>query len=503
MISNYNIIDVILFSDSLLSIRKKLELVRKDSFDSNDRIVIKQDIVDSYPYIDAPGSKLIEIQKIINQVDISNCFILLVTSNPYVQSEIEFITKFYSVDTTPINFSITTGEYKKQIGHYNNTACSKLWNHLYVGTDGNINPCCLADHRFPIIKNIDNNDVVSIIHSEEFNQYRDWMKQGYRSIACNKCYHNEDNNIRSARVVCDPNKEKIDITSLDIRINNICNFKCRMCSEYFSSSIQQETIELYGKNSQLGFEKNLLTGFSSDKKNRLLEKIMPYITNDLTYIYFAGGEPLITKEHYQILDRLIEIKNLNLEISYNTNLSMLKYKKFDVVDYWKQFTNVKIGASIDASDNVAEYIRHGTVWTDIVKNIDVIKKNAPNVNLFISSTVSFLTIENLIKLQTKWISEKTFEATNLTLHVLTSPAYLSPAALPQHHKQRLSNIIENHINWLGKTEVANQWQDVLKYMNNNDYAYTLNDFKSRTKILDKHRNESFLDVFPEFRDLYV
>ena len=68
MISNYNIIDTILFSESLGDIRKKLELARKDVFDSNDRIVIQQDIIDDYPYIDAAGVKLIELQKIINRV---------------------------------------------------------------------------------------------------------------------------------------------------------------------------------------------------------------------------------------------------------------------------------------------------------------------------------------------------------------------------------------------------------------------------------------------------
>jgi len=495
-----NVIDTILFSESLATIERKFRLARKDSFDHNDRIIIEQDVPDTYPYIDCSGIKLIEIQKIINTVDISNCFILLITPNLDVKTEIDFITKFYSVDSTPINFSIVDGHYKKEVVKYSNTACKKLWNHLYVGTDGNVNPCCVADHRFPL-GNINTDSINNIAYSEKSTQFRNWMSQGYRPVACQTCYIKEDNNIVSARLKCDPTEQIIDITDVDIRINNVCNFKCRMCSEYFSSAIQQETIKIYGKNAKLGHEQNLLTTPTLVEKSSQYSSIDPYITDKLKKIYFAGGEPLITREHYQVLDKLINIKHTNLDLTYNTNLSKLTYKNINVIDYWNQFSNVSVGASIDASDDVAEYVRHGTIWTDIVENISIIKKYAPNVNLRITSTVSFLTIENLIKLQIKWINEKLFDPDDLQVSVLISPQYLSPAALPSHHKQRLSNIILKHIDTLGKIKVAKQWQDVLSFMMNNDYTHTLNDFVQRTKVLDIHRNESFVNVFPEFKDL--
>ena len=41
----------------------------------------------------------------------------------------------------------------------------------------------------------------------------------------------------------------------------------------------------------------------------------------------------------------------------------------------------------------------------------------------------------------------------------------------------------------------------LSFMMNNDYTHTLSDFVQRTHLLDTHRNESFVDVFPEFEDL--
>jgi len=499
MITDYNIIGTILFSQSLFKIRQQLELMRKDRFEHLDRIVIKQDIPDDYPYIDSVGTKLIEIQKIVNRVDISNCFILLVTANKDISYEIDFVTQFYSTDTSPIEFLLVEGCYQKEIKKYNSTACQKLWNHFYVGTDSNVTPCCLADHRFPL-GNI--NDLATINDNAE--QIKSYMMQGYRTRACGVCYEKEDCNIQSARKVCDPASQTAHVTSIDVRLNNICNFKCRTCSEYFSSAIQQETIAMYDKEAVLGFEKIFLSKNSRPEKQHNMSNILSsLITTDLKSIYFAGGEPLIMPEHYQILDQLVATKNTDLSISYNTNLSTLVYKGSSVLDIWQQFSNVQVGASIDASGTTGEYMRHGTVWNSIVKNIHTIKQQVPHVKLQIASTVSCLTIENLINLQNTWINKQLFCVDDFRVNVLTSPTFLSPAMLPQHHKDRLSKIIQQHINNFAGTSLAKQWHNVLQWMNHNDYTFALNDFKHRTGVLDAYRNESFAAVFPEFQDLLV
>ena len=499
MIAHYNIVGEILFSEPLIEIRHQLESLRRNNFDPLDRILIKQDIVDEYPYVDLVGTKLIEIQKIINQVDISNCFILLVTANKDVAREIKFVTKFYSVDSNPIEFLLTDGDYKKEIKKYPNTACQKLWNHLYVGTDSNVNPCCIADHRFPL-GNINSNDINDIIKIQA-EKIRSDMRQGFRNRACAVCYEKEDNGIKSVRQVFDPLGHIVQILDIDIRVNNVCNFKCRMCSEYFSSSIQQETIELYGKNAMLGFEKISLDRTTKKIRDQRLAKILSFVNGDLESIYFAGGEPLITSEHYEILDRLIDVKNTDLRIRYNTNLSTLSYKKWNVIDSWCQYSDVTVGASIDASGAVAEYMRHGTIWPDIVTNIQIIKRQAPHVKLQIASTVSGFTIENLIELQNTWIDQGLFHVDDFLVQVLTSPNFLSPAVLPQHHKDRLRHVIQKHIQRFKGTQLAKQWHDVLQWMTKTDYTFALADFAHRTRVLDAHRNESFEKTFPEYKDL--
>lgn len=500
--NDIKIVGTIEFDSDPEQLTKQLQTLRQDTFQPNERIVIVQRSVDYYPFIDSCGSKLIELQKIVNRVDIANCFILILTHNPNIETEIAEVNKVYSSDTTFFTSCIYPGNYKVSVPTYKNTACKKLWNHLYIGTDSNILPCCVADHRYPL-GNIANQSIKSILDSKEATQLRQWMIDGYRIKACSTCYHKEDNNLESFRWNFEPKttvREKI--LWLDIRLNNICNFKCRSCSEYFSSSIQQETIDMYGKDAILGHEQIDLT--SDSRKTRLhnLEKLLPYVTKDLRNIYFAGGEPLITEEHYIILDKIIEIEHFDLKISYNTNLSRLSYKNNNIFDYWKQFSDVTVRASIDASGTTAEYVRHGTVWKQTLDNIMQIKKETPHVLLNITSTVSWMTIENLIELQSLWIKEGLFSQDNFKLNMLLNPKFLCLTSLPPFHKERLSAKIEQHIEDLGQCELAQHWTEAKNLMNSTDSQYTLSEFATTTRKLDNHRKESFVELFPQFRDIY-
>lgn len=498
-------------SVSLLALKNFLLENKKESFEASERLVFFQTCVDQYDYIDAPGKKLIELQKLLNEIDISNCFILIVTTNPEIEIEIDDIAKNYSADEfNAIGFYIVDGPYNKQVKQIDNATCKKMWDHLYVGTDSNINPCCLSDHRFSM-GNIEKSGINEIVNSKSARNIRKHMLNGYQPKACKYCWVKEDNNLSSGRNPFDiKEKQKLtetiehfQPTNLDIRLNNVCNFKCRMCSEYFSSSIQKETIDLYGKNAILGHEKILLDSGKKSERIEKLKKILPYVNNSVESIYFAGGEPLITDEHYAILNKLLSHNHTSLALTYNTNLSKLTYKKNNVIDYWNLFEHVQVGASIDASDGVAEYTRHGTVWSETLENINKIKRDCPHVDLRITSVAGILNTENLIRLQTKWIQENLFSEQDFSVNVLTDPTFLSLSALPKHHKERISESIVNHINALNNKKLKNDWYEVVKYMNNNDHTHTLEEFKNRNQILDSHRKESFIKTFPDLADLYA
>jgi radical SAM protein with 4Fe4S-binding SPASM domain len=479
-------------------------------YQPNFRIIIVQDCVDTYDYADMPGRAICALQKHASQIDISNFFILVITGNKNISAELDQVQKLYSTDLCSIQSYIVdeieyVATYKTQ-----DTFCVLPWMHLYVGTDGNVLPCCVADHQHPM-GNIEEHSIDNIAKSSAFNQLRKNMLSGLRSKECNRCYTQEDaglpsirqghnkiwKNIKQDNLNQDGTIDKFDPVYLDIRLNNICNLKCRMCSGYFSSAIAQEEVVLFGK------KESVQSSLKLQQRNLGLIEILQYVPTVET-IYFAGGEPLLTSEHYEILDALIACGNTDLEITYNTNFTTLTYQDRNVLDLWKQFSNITIGASLDAEGAVAEYIRHGTKWSTIESNLELVKSQCPHINFTVTSTVGLLNVDNLIRFQQHWHTSETLDISKFSQTIMISPEHLTLSALPLDHKQRLKQTINHHIAWCKENnakELAKQWTDVLNYMLSKDNSHSMAEFKRLTTIMDQHRNESLEKAIPELANL--
>jgi len=490
----------------------KLTALYQPVYDDNYRVLVVQDCADRYDYSDLPGTAITTLQKYASQIDISNCFILLLTGNTNIANELEQVRTLYSTDSFPIQHYIDstlpallsapiTGQ---------DTFCVLPWMHLYVGTDGNVLPCCQADHQYPM-GNIEEQSIDEIAKSNKFNQLRSNMVAGIRSKECSRCYQQEDAGLGSSRVGynlkwshvtvdqcnADGTIDNFKPTYLDIRLNNICNLKCRMCSGYFSSAIAQEETELFGN--KISVDSTL----KSQQRKSNLVKILEYLPF-AEKIYFAGGEPLLAAEHYEILNALIDRGNTDLEISYNTNFTTLQYRNIVVTDLWKKFSTIKIGASLDAIGEVAEYVRHGTNWKTIESNLALVKTQCPHINFTVTSTVGLLNLASLIDLQKTWHVDGLLDISKFSLSAIVGPDHLTVCALPTNHKTRLDLLIKSHITWCqenGASKLASQWNDVLNYMWSKDNSYCLTEFKRLTKIMDQHRNESLVKTIPEFKDL--
>jgi radical SAM protein with 4Fe4S-binding SPASM domain len=487
-----------------------LTSVYQDKYKNNFRILIVQDCADTYDYADLPGRAVCALQKHASQIDISNCFILVITGNKNISAELEQVQKLYSTDSSSIQSYIVEGVDYIPIQKIQDTFCVLPWMHLYVGTDGNVLPCCVADHQHPM-GNIEEHSVDNIVKSPAFNQLRKNMLDGLRSKECSRCYVQEDIGLQSARqshnnqwknIKKDNLKkngsiDKFDPVYLDIRLNNICNLKCRMCSGYFSSAIAQEEVVLFGK------KESVQSSLKLQQRNVGLKEILDYVPT-AEKIYFAGGEPLMTAEHYEILDALIACGNTDLEIIYNTNFTTLNYRGRSVLDLWKQFSNITIGASLDAKDAVAEYVRHGTDWSTIESNLKLVKSQCPHVKFTVTSTVGLLNVNSLIEFQQHWHNTGTLDISTFSQTIMIGPEHLTVSALPLEHKQRVEQIINYHITWCKENNanrLAKQWHDVLNYMWSNDNSHCMSEFKRLTQVMDQHRNESLATAIPELANL--
>jgi radical SAM protein with 4Fe4S-binding SPASM domain len=490
-----------------------LTSVYQSEYKHNFRILIVQDCADTYDYADLPGRAICALQKHVSQIDISNFFILIITSNNNISVELEQVQKLYSTDSCSMQSHIVEEiEYSAGVAtrKIQDTFCVLPWMHLYVGTDGNVLPCCVADHQHAM-GNIEEHSVDSIVKSSKFTQLRANMLSGVRSKECNRCYAQEDAGLQNQRlrhnaqwknvtpdsVNKDGSIDRFDPVYVDIRLNNICNLKCRMCSGYFSSAIAQEEVVLFGS------KESVQSSLKLQQRKMALKEIIEYVPT-AEKIYFAGGEPLLTVEHYEILDALIACGNTDLEIVYNTNFTTLNYRGRSVLTLWKQFSNITIGASLDAEGAVAEYVRHGTNWNMIESNLELVKSQCPHVNFTVTSTVGLLNAASLIRLQQRWHNSGTLDISKFSQSVMVGPDHLTVCVLPLEHKQRLEHMINYHISWCKENNakgLAEQWNDVLNYMWSRDDSHLIPEFKRLTQIMDQHRNESLSKSISELATL--
>ena len=219
--------------------------------------------------------------------------------------------------------------YNKEELKNSKTFCMAPWMSIHHWPDGKTYPCCLWNSRDPI-GNLNDSSLKEIWNNETMKKTRQGMLKDEKISSCDRCYHLEDTGDGSYRQRI--NKEhwdKIDYVNetkedghldnmnlhlWDLRISNFCNFKCRSCGHALSSSWHKDAIALGEA------DPNAKALISISDKSKFLQDIEPHY-NCVDEIYFAGGEPLVMPEHYQILDRLIELGRTDVRIRYSTNFS--------------------------------------------------------------------------------------------------------------------------------------------------------------------------------------
>jgi sulfatase maturation enzyme AslB (radical SAM superfamily) len=339
------------------------------------------------------------------------------------------------------------------------------------------------------------------------------MLEGRKPPSCVKCFEQEDNKITSFRQNANCNFEShipaaledtkpdghVDDFKLvywDFRFSNLCNMKCRMCGGHLSSLWNADEKQLYGHASEPEVVVNTREKCVDDLYQVLNEQM-----SNLEEIYFAGGEPLIMEEHYYILERLIEQGRTDVRLRYNTNLSKLKYKKWDLIKLWSHFDSVHVVASIDAIGDRAEYIRKGTVWPTVEKNLkQVISMRSTQFLVGVSPTVQALNIKHIPDF-VDYLMSLGLPANQIHLNnVLTNPQWYHVNTLSNADKQEVQELLKEHLQTLDDTarkHIEPAYNSIISYMSGTATTEVLQKFVLLTEQLDKIRSESFVDTFPE------
>jgi hypothetical protein len=380
----------------------------------------------------------------------------------------------------------------------------------------------MANSDMPV-SSTDSESVIEMMNTDEYKQLRRNMLDGVKSDCCNRCYDVEHVGQWSLRqsanaVRYEKNKDIIDATNedgsidefklqyVDIRWSNICNFKCRSCGPEFSSLHAKEFIENKG-----GIEKlqqyfrmdNMVVSCNAD--NSFFDKVKPYL-KDVDEVYFAGGESLITGEHYKMLDEWIALGNTDIRLTYTTNFSVFKHKGKNVIDYWKKFKNIQIFASLDGMGKNLEYLRSGADWAEIEDNIKMLKQEVPHVKFNLTPTISVWNAWHFPDFFDYMVKNNYIDPTDddcLRLNMLTNPWWANVGVLPSFYKDRLFlkwNKIKMNPNYC--VSVQNSAAMVQEALKADPRADGLKEFFDIQAETDKLRNEEWIEAIPELEDVY-
>ena len=292
------------------------------------------------------------------------------------------------------------------------TFCPLPWIHLATRPNGDVRVCCTANasgagiedqKEVGLVKqdginmNLRDHTIEEVFNSYQMRKTRLQMIAGEIPSSCVKCFKEEANGITSKRqwetkewaqrldlkqIVKDTKPDgtvPVNIPYFDLRLGNLCQLKCIMCSPHDSSSwIKEWKLQFpQYKNTDLikdqGWDDNF--DYTWYQKGSFIES-MKTQAKYIKELYFAGGEPLLIPEHYNILEFMVE-EGLakNCALRYNSNGLELPDKLFTL---WNHFKEVRFNFSIDAYDKRNDYIRYPSKWKDVESNL---KRLDLNTNL--------------------------------------------------------------------------------------------------------------------------
>jgi len=414
-------------------------------------------------------------------------------------------------------------EGKKYLLTESKSFCPLPWMHLYAEPNGDVFPCCCAtplqdqeDDPTFARGSLVNNTIEEALNTPTFNKLRLDMLHGTKlPSTCQRCARFEEAGQSTYRKFAldhfgkhidyidntneDGSLSKLELKFLNVRFSNHCNLACLTCGPSWSTAWYKHAWWLQREN------KPNLVQLADNTKGNLWEQIKPHLHN-IERIYFTGGEPVVMPDHWKILDYLIK-NNLQdqVELHYNTNLTKLKFGKYDLIDMWRKFKYVDVGISLDGVEKDVEVIRHGTKWEEVKQNMYLIK-DLPNVRYQIDCVVSVFNIYHLPKFERHLLNENLInDRTSISYNIAHEPLPLSITSIPQSQKKGIADYLMQEYESLPtmmKVRHRNHgWYQIISFMNN-AHTYRKGGISEYLDISLKFAKEDVLKTIPLVKLIY-
>ena len=503
--------------DCTQSLVKQLSSIQKETYENNERIVV------SMPDI----TKLNDLQNIVNSLDISNFFVMIITEDQNVVNEIERVTSELSYDPIPFTAVLVTGdEYKiikqkkqetkhntrqgriESLNLPNENFCVLPWVALEIQPNGSHAVCCLAEQPVKDEKGntltVRNSTIDQILKADSLTKLRRDFLANKKPSTCAKCWRVEDSGGTSKRIhsldrlkhlgIANQTwtEDRKELMMFDLKVGNICNLKCRICGSYSSSQIATEELPKKDKKKSFSY-KMIEQGRWPREQDHFWENIVSY-SKEIRYLEFTGGEPFLIKEHFTFLQQLVDLGIAGqIEIHYNTNGTQYPEKAIEI---WRHFKLIEIAFSIDDVDERFEYQRKNAIWSEVNENIQKykqLKNKLGNIHLQVCSTVNVFNVLYLEHLS-KWIDQQQFD--NVYWNMLHDEPSVSIRSLPESTKK----IVQEHLESVDVTPFHRKhFDDFIKFMNNGE-SWNNKALLVKIKSKDLVRKENLWDHHSELAE---
>jgi organic radical activating enzyme len=456
------------------------------------------------------------------------------------------------------------GEYKKELNRVGNGFCLAKWTqvtiHLQMGeTHSCHHP---STHKIPLSELSRN---PSALHNTKFKkEKRKEMLEGHRPKECEYCWNVEDNSNEFSDRIYKSNESwskpylkeiqelgwRTDYNPkyVEVAFSNVCNFKCSYCGPSFSSAWVQE-IKKHGAyptsdnfNDVKWLEEQGRMPIQHSEYNPYVEafwKWWPDLYRDLHTFRITGGEPLMHKDVWKILDYIIENPepNRNLVLGINSNLGVPPelidklIEKIKVIESNNLVKELVIYTSVDTAGNHAEYIRNGLNYEQFCFNVDKVLSSTKKISMVIMSTFNILSLTKYKEMlafaydcKKKYNSPERYwnPALLVDSSYLRYPLHQCVNILPNEFIEKVEDISdfadslrivdkdpeaewgEHHIGFvdieISKIKRISDWmrsdheEEKIKESRKNFYKF----FKAH----DERRGTNFIQTFPELEEFY-
>ena len=441
------------------------------------------------------------------------------------------------------------------------TFCVLPWIHFATRPNGDMRLCCSSnasgagqDHEVGLVKmehgkpaNFGRETPMEAWNNDYMKSVRTTMLDGKIPASCRKCFEEESKGVASKRVWESYTwmEDGVDIPELvrqtkedgtvpenlkylDLRLGHTCNIKCVMCSPHDSSKWVMDHKKLIPQLEdpevlrQMQWDKKEFNN-KWHEKDTFWEEMNSQIPN-LRQVYFAGGEPLMIKEHKMFIEEIIRQGYQDkILLRYNSNGLLVDE---DLIELWSKFKKVKFAVSMDASYERDEYIRHPTDWSTVEKTLHLLDNTPDNIQTSLATAIQIFNVKHLPDFM-KWKVESGFKKLNVgevpggvqmggglvNMHLLYIPTFLSIQILPKEDKEEVKERFMDFKDWLWNNYRQDddywkhnpygwkRWEAVLNHMNAQDNSHLLPGFKEYVNKLDAIRGLKAAKVFPELAHL--